>query len=444
MKATTKLFYRTLVLIIFTGLVSAESASGSDLQKTYTWKYNINKDGSVALENYECNVTIHTWDKGETEFHLTIDAKTRSDEDAAVLDKYLQNLKFSNSATSVSFKDSFWESRNNLEFLNWRRMTMKLEGGKVVSLSEFSMKGELWIPSGCRFGLNSKYSEVKMEDFSGQLTLDLYNDNFYGSNLSGRTTIKDNYSAIEFKDTRDLKADLYNSKFEAGNTGDLNIESKYSRVTALSTGILTVNSYNDNYSIPKTGDISFVAKYSTLNTETSGMTNLDCYEGTVIIKEARDIKITSKYADFQFGKVDNVSIESSYNDKLSAAKMKAMRIIESKYCSFRIEELANSIVENDGYEDKIVIVKTSQEFSKMSVDGNYVDISLSLAKTLDYRFKAKITYPNLDIDESKFVTRTKISDGSKLEYDAVKGKEKDGMPVIEVNGYQMSLKIIGI
>ena len=101
-------------------------------------------------------------------------------------------------------------------------------------------------------------------------------------------------------------------------------------------------------------------------------------------------------------------------------------------------------MENDGYEDKIVIVKTSQEFSKMSVDGNYVDISLSLAKTLDYRFKAKITYPNLDIDESKFVTRTKISDGSKLEYDAVKGKEKDGMPVIEVNGYQMSLKIIGI
>jgi hypothetical protein len=444
MKATTKLFFRTLVLIIFTGLVSAESAAGSDLQKTYTWKYNINKDGSVALENYECNVTIHTWDKGETEFHLTIDAKTRSDEDAAVLDKYLQNLKFSNSATSVSFNDSFWKSRNNLEFLNWKRITMILEGVKVVSLSEFSMKGELWIPSGCKFGLNSKYSRVNMEDFSGQLILYLDNDNFYGSNLSGRTTIDDKYSDIELKDTRDLKADLYNSKFEAGNTGDLNIESKYSRVTALSTGILTVNSYNDNYSIPKTGDISFVAKYSTLNTETSGMTNLDCYEGTVIIKEARDIKITSKYADFQFGKVENVSIESSYNDKLSAAKMKAMGIIESKYCSFRIEELANSIVENDGYEDKIVIVKTGQEFSKMSVDGKYVDISLSLPKTLDYRFKAKINYPNLDIDESKFVIRTKISNGSQLEYDAVKGTEKDGMPVIEVNGYQMSLNIIGI
>ena len=440
MKATAKLFFRTLVLIIFTVLVSAESASGSDLQKTYTWKYNINKDGSVALENYECNVTIHTWDKGETEFHLVIDAKTKSDEDAAVLDKYLQNLKFTSSSSSVIFKDSFWESRNNI----MGRMTMKLEGGKVVSLSEFSMKGELWIPSGCRFGLNSKYSEVKMEDFSGQLTLDLYNDNFYGSNVTGKTSIEDKYSTIEFKDIKDLKADLYNSKLEAGNTGNLNIESKYSKVTALSSGILTVNGYNDKYNITKTGDISFVAKYSDLKTETSGMTSLDCYEGTVIIEEARDIKITSKYADFQFGKVDNVSIESSYNDKLSAIKMTAIRIIDSKYCSFRIEELANSIVENEGYEDKINILKTGQEFSKMNIAGKYVDISLSLPKTLDYKFKAKITYPNLDIDESKFVTRTKISDGSQLEYDAVKGTEKDGMPVVEVNGYQMSLKITGI
>jgi hypothetical protein len=440
MKATAKLFFRALVLIIFTGLVSATTASGSDLQKTYTWKYTINKDGSVALENYDCNVTIHTWDKGETEFHLIIDAKTRSDEDAAVLDKYLQNLKFSNSATSVNFRDSFWESRNNI----MGRMTMKLEGAKAVSLSEFSMKGELWIPSGCRFGLNSKYSEVKMEDFSGQLTLDLYNDNFYGSNLSGKTAIEDKYSTIEFKDIRDLKADLYNSKLEAGNTGDLNIESKYSKITAVSSGILTVNSYNDKYSIPKTGNISFVAKYSDLKTETSGLITLDCYEGTVIIKEARDIKITSKYADFQFGKVDNVSVESSYNDKLSAVRMTALRITESKYCSFRIDELASSIVENEGYEDKFNILKTGPEFNKLSVAGKYVDISLSLPKTLDFRFKAKITYPNLDIDESKFITRTKISDGSQLEYDAVKGTEKDGMPVIEVNGYQMSLKVIGI
>ena len=77
-----------------------------------------------------------------------------------------------------------------------------------------------------------------------------------------------------------------------------------------------------------------------------------------------------------------------------------MKINESKYCSFRIEELSNSVTESDGYEDKLQYLKTGQEFNRISVAGKYVDISLSLPKTLDFRFKAKINYPNLDMDES--------------------------------------------
>ena len=61
---------------------------------------------------------------------------------------------------------------------------------------------------------------------------------FMDANVTGKTEIEDKYSTIEFKDMKDLKADLYNSKFEAGNTGDLKIESKYSKVTAVSSGNL--------------------------------------------------------------------------------------------------------------------------------------------------------------------------------------------------------------
>jgi hypothetical protein len=369
-----------------------------------------------------------------------MDAKTRSDEDASVLDNYLQNLKFTNSASSVKFGNSFWETRNNI----MGRMTIKLEGGKVITLSEFSMKGELWIPSGCRFELISKYSEINMEDFAGQLFLDLYNDNLYGGNVKGKTDIKDKYSTIEFKDMKDLKADLYNSKLEAANTGNLKIESKYTKVNALSSGSLEINSYNDKYSIPKTGDITFTAKYSDLKTESSGQIILDCYEGTVVMKEVKDIKITSKYADFQFGIAEDISVASSYSDKMVADKLNSLIINESKYCSYRMDELVSSVTESDGYEDKFSIMKTGQDFKEINVNGKYVDIALSLPKTTDFRFKAKITYPKLDMDESLFKTKIKVSEGSQLEYDAIRGTEKDGMPLIEINGYQMSLKIIGI
>jgi len=433
-----KLFFSALIVLLTRGLLSAAYSTGTDLQKTYTWKYNINKDGSITLDNYNCNLTIHTWDKSETEYHLSVDAKTRSDEDAIILDNYLRDLKFSSSATSIAFNDSFWDSRNS----NMGRMTMKFKGGGKVDLTEFSMKGELWIPSGCKFELRSKYSEINMEDFAGQLVLDLYNDHLYGANVMGKAEITDKYSTIEFKEMKDLKADLYNSKIEAGKTGNLKIESKYSKFTSASSGSLDINSYNDKFNIAKTGDIIFVAKYSDLKTETSGHVTLDCYEGSVIIKEAKDISITSKYADFQFGKAEKIAVSSSYNDKLAVGKVNSLEINESKYCSFRIEELKNSVKEKDGYEDKFTILKTGQEFRELSLDGKYVDVYLSIPKTIDYRFRVKITYPKLDMDESKLSPKIKVKEGSQLEYDAVKGTDKEGMPLIEVNGYEMSLKLI--
>jgi hypothetical protein len=440
METMKKLFFSTLLLLLFGELFPSAFAAGTDLQKTYTWKYSINKDAGVIFDNYDCNLTIHIWDKGETEYRLTVDATTPSEEDAAVLDKYLQNMKFSNSATSVRFRSSFWESRNTI----MGRMKMKLEGSKDVSLTEFSMKGELWIPSGCRFELISKYSVINMEDYSGPLTLDLYNDNLYGGNVGGKTELEDKYSTIEFKDMKDLIADLYNSKLEATNLGNLNIESKYSKVTAVTSGNLEINSYNDKYSITKTGDITFKAKYSDLKTESSGQLNFNCYEGTIVMKEIKDIKLISKYADFQFASAGNISITSSYNDKLVAGKLNSLVINESKYCSFRIDELISSITESDGYEDKFSILKTDLLLKEINITGKYVDISLALPKATDFRFRANIQYPKLDLDESMFKIRTKISEGSQLEYDAIKGTEKDGMLLIEVNGYQMSLKLVGI
>lgn len=438
MKTMRKLFFSALAIFFLAGSFSEAIASGPDLQKTYTWKYNINKDGNVIMDNYDCNMVIYIWDKAETEFHLVIDAKTRSDEDASALDSYLQNLKFTNSTASVKFGNAFWETRNSI----MGRMTMKLAGGKTIGLSDFSMKGELWVPASCRLNINSKYSNINMEDFSGQLFLDLYNDNFYGANVNGKASIIDKYSTVEFKDMKDVEADLYNSKLSTKNTGNLKIVSKYSKISAETTGNLDIDSYNDKLSFTKTGIITFVAKYSDLKADFSGRADFNCYEGTVVIKEAAEVKITSKYADFQIQNAVSINVLSSYNDKFSAVKLNSLKIDESKYCDFKVEELKSSLTEGDGYEDKFTIGKTGQDFKELNINGKYINISFALPKSIDYRFKAKIQYADLEINESALTSKTKIIDGEHLEYDAVRGTDKEGMPRIEVNGYQMSLKII--
>jgi hypothetical protein len=117
---------------------------------------------------------------------------------------------------------------------------------------------------------------------------------------------------------------------------------------------------------------------------------------------------------------------------------------ESKYCTYKIDELTGSVSDADGYEDKINILRMGKDFKEIRINGKYVDVSVGLPKAADYRFRAKITYPKLEMDEQQLKTRTKIVENSQLEYDAVRGTEKEGMPLIEVNGYEMSLKIIEI
>jgi hypothetical protein len=437
MKTMRKLFFSTLIIVLVTGYSSVLSGSGKDLQKTYTWKYNVNRDATVAMNNYDCNLTIHVWDKAEAEYHLMVDAETRSDEDAAALDLYLQNLKFSNTTASVKFENTIWESRNSI----MGKTTIILKGGKKVYLSEISMKGELWIPSGCKFQLDSKYSEINLENFGGQLFMDLYNDVLYAGNVLGRTEIDDKYSTMEFKEMRDIKAVLYNSKIEATGMGNLIVDSKYSKITSGVAGDLEIESYNDKYNFTRTGDLTFSAKYSDIKTESSGQIVLDCYEGTIILREVKDVKLNSKYADFHFVAAGNITVISAYNDKLEAGKINSLKITESKYCSYRVEELVNSVSESDGYEDKFTILKTGQDFREFRISGKYIEASLNVPATMDYKFRAKITYPKLEMNESQLKSKTKIIEGSNLEYDAVKGVEKDGMPLIEVNGYEMGLKI---
>ena len=134
-------------------------------------------------------------------------------------------------------------------------------------------------------------------------------------------------------------------------------------------------------------------------------------------------------------------ITSSYNDKVNAVKLTSLDIMESKYTTFSIDNLALSLNDESGYNDKFVIARTGKEFGGLYLDGKYVDLSIDFPADFSYRFKAKIKYPDLRMDESVLKSVVKIVTGTEIEYNAVKGTEKPGMPEVEINGYQMVVRI---
>ena len=66
-------------------------------------------------------------------------------------------------------------------------------------------------------------------------------------------------------------------------------------------------------------------------------------------------------------------------------------------------------------------------------------IEMAVDDALNYRFKANLKYPKLDIDEESMDVRIKILESSQLEMEATKGAESEGMAEFVVNGYDVAV-----
>lgn len=436
MKRLKTSFYSLLALTVCLVIGVDGYGQGKTIDKTYSWQYDVNRDVSFTFNNYDCDLIIHTWDRPEVAYKLSVDATLKSEEDAARLDSYIEDLEFSHSAGSVQFDNRFWTSKKSVV----GRKTMTLKGEKTIRFVEFKMKGELWIPESCIFNFRSKYSEIEVGDLNGRVDLDLYNDKFFGANVNSNLTVEAKYSSLEFKQMKDLEANLYNTDVEAGDMGNLVVVSKYSNVTVGDAKKVDINAYNDKYSFENTGDITFIDKYSDLTARNSGYIALDCYNSTVHLTTVEDIDLKSKYGKYEIGKAGTLNITTAYNDNFKVNGLGVLNVIESKYSVFKIDRLETSLLLKEGYSDKLLVSKTGA-FQELKVNGKYIAVEMGVERSLRFRFNADVKYGKFDIDEEAMDVRKKIIEGPALKMEAIKGAETEGMAAFFVNGYEMAVTL---
>jgi len=436
MKRKRTYFYSIIAVCSILAIPVSGYGQGKNIEKTYRWTYHGDQHMSFTFNNYDCNLTIHTWDRPDVEYALSVDAALKTEEDAGTLDQYIEDLKFSNASGGARFDNRFWSNRVSTPL----KKTITLKAGKTIRYVEFKMEGEMWIPENCILHLNSKYSEIEVEDLSGDVYLDLYNDKIFGSDVNGNMKITAKYCTLEFEKMKDIEADLYNTDVETGDIGNLDIISKYSNLQMGDAGRLNINAYNDKYAFGNTGDIKFTDKYSDLNVLNGGNIELNCYNSTVNISKVNDVDLTSKYGKYEINRISKLNISTAYNDNFKIEQVDQLAINESKYSVFKLDHLERSLLLKDGYSDKFQIGRTGT-LEQVKINGKYVDLQMAIGKSLNYRFSASVKYGKLDINEEAMDVKKKIQDGSQLDMEAIKGTETEGMPTFYVNGYDMAVTL---
>lgn len=428
--------YRTVAVALFAALSLVSSAQGSRLSKTYNWEYALQKGGKITIDNYDCDIKIHTWEKNEVKYELTVLAEMNSQEEAGELDSYLKSLNFSDSKNRVDINNRFWEKRVTV----FNRKTITLRNNTKLGYSELNMSAELWIPEGVLFALNSKYSDITMEEITAAAEMNLYNDKVRGETF-GNLEIEAKYSTIELGNTGDLKAKLYDCNMYTKNSGVTYIETKYSTVSGHDAGDLIIDSYDDKISFESAHNTGFTAKYSDLKIGKVADLVLDTYNGSVTSGSSNLVRINGKYTTYRMGNSTGCNIVSAYDCRVEYDEITNMRVDESKYTTYTIGKLGRSFKLASGYDDRIAIESAGSLFSLFSADGKYIKSKVNIPGDMACRVKADAKYASLNIDEKLFKTRIKIVESSQTRFEAVKGEEKKEMPLIEVTGYDISLSI---
>ena len=89
-----KIYFSSLLFLSLLLTMGADGFGQSKkIEKTYRWKQEVSRNVKFSFSNYDCNLTIHTWDKPEIEYKLSVKATMKSEKDARELNEYIEKLR---------------------------------------------------------------------------------------------------------------------------------------------------------------------------------------------------------------------------------------------------------------------------------------------------------------------------------------------------------------
>lgn len=415
-----------LGILLFTGIAYGQNYNGS---KTLNKTVAVAADIHISMSNSSGDIEIVAGDVNSVTIKTDAKIEGKSKEDVDKVIKAIENFTFELNGNNLQIDTRFYKNMNSNGF----RSTLTLLDGEKVEIKEFEIKHVLTIPKSAWLRLDNKYSEIEMQDISGNVEFSLYSSTIHAGNFGGEAKISMKYSKAFLGDLKDVTFDLYDSDAVLKNCGDVNISSKYSKFEAEKTGNLKIDSYDDNYSVRSVPQISVVAKYSDFEFPSAvDEARLDFYDSNLKTGGLAQCSYSGKYSELIFGSIKNLDISASYDDSFKAGKVKLAKIAESKYSDYTFEEAAGFVY--SGYDDNIILSALNQGEGEINVTGKYVKLNITAGAT-PYQVNFKIQYPKINIPDNVAISQ-KISENSHLTLIGNSSGKK-----IIVNGYDMTVNI---
>jgi hypothetical protein len=438
MKTRLSLYNMPVFMIIGMFLLSSPGFSMQETTKTITKTVPVSPQAMITFSNKIGSLVVETWGQNQVKIETTV-IIDGNEESTGILLGYIGTLDFEKTETGVSFSTKFYTQYTE-GFPGGIRIILA-DGKKVTGLTKLEISYRLTVPLSNPLTIINKYEDVTLPDLAGKINLEVYECHLSAGNLSDDAVISMKYSDGVIASVKNLSLSLYESEAEINTAGDLILESKYSKLNIRQTGSVILDCYEDHLLIGKHGNVSGEAKYSTLTLSDCDVMNLSLYECTLHGGTLNSLSLRSKYSKTVILSASQADFTEAYESEFSSTFVGSLKAF-SKYCEFTISHLDKELTLPDSYEDNLTISRMSANFTGITVNSKYTDLSVSFDPGALYRLTADLQYTDYTFPESGFKETRYHKDGSTFIYSGmVSDASETASPLVNLKMYEGKVNI---
>lgn len=265
------------------------------------------KNGEVYIENNSRNILVKTWDQPKVKISTTVFYEGEAGNYTE--DEWFENANLSLKTVGSSVKIKAGVLNSTVYAFNIYKATTNglpaLIGNRQVIQTKSSTKKmvTVYIPSGSKIDVESKYSEVTLPANIGDVNAEISNGNLDADNL-GKLVLRSQYAIVNMGDVTNAEIEFTGGRLTAKNIDELDLASKYSTIELALAKKAKIRSTNDEYEFEEVGELSGRKNYG--NLRISRLLHRIELEGANADIKIRNIsssvsliKIDDKYADIR-------------------------------------------------------------------------------------------------------------------------------------------------
>jgi len=337
----TKLF---IGFILFGLLVNFSLSAQDAVEKVIEKKFSVKEGYTLDISSKFADVELSAWEKNEVNIVAEISVESKNKDKAQdLLDKL--DVELSQSGNTVSVKTILPEKMNT---------------GKDI---KFTIHLAIQAPAYSNVNLDAKYSDVFIEEISGNALINMAYSNYkIGSltrgNLAPINEINMAYSDGDMVSADWVKMNMAYSKLNIEEVNSIVLSSKYSGVTAEKCKSFVVDSKYDKFQLEDVGSFNGIFKYCTVK----------------LGKVASKFEIDAAYSNFSVANMranfELITIESRYgNVKINLDKSASFKIkADAAYGSVSVPDLKITTEKADGTQKYFEGAYGSNPKSKVDVN----------------------------------------------------------------------------